>query len=1219
MSVYSLDRVVACERENRIFVRSVWGADKSTKDCVDVSQLQGVYVRAEKVLHEGRPVWAGPIDPRQGYSVSNPGPCRVYSHSEGKKGAVWMISDNVNMTQDKGLPGLLKASEPHNGKPPYTSRDWRVANMKIGHWVPAPRNPILRVDGKSRYFINCPARPQIQGMYDLVQMIDGMPCWGQTVFRLYPDKEGFWVVSELVGKVEKKLAKSELHEGKHPHYMRYWKVSCAVKKEWQPTKLNIEIVDISTSMGHALRNSSQKCVEVQEALASQMNANAPASVEVVCPAVQKYSGHYELSKSRHNACPYWEKHDKRLYCDNHGHWHFTEHASGMLYGFAGIRSTELHQGRLPHQMPGWSVAEQSGKKTVWREASDVTILPSGPMGAAEEALQDRVKKLIEEVNRLRSVGSGEVETYENQRYIILKGWGQIRLPHDRPSWSDNAGKVSLEKDDCKLPPHCEWDGDWVLDKTGMPSANGWMYGADYPGVAVKYHPKRGMADVLRRRRWYRKYKPIVESNVETSNKKSTKSSSSSNSSQSSVFEVAADDDEDAESLAHSQSLSNTQKRVSLLLPTSNYLMEGSSSIVENTIPTTSTSEDSNAAPVCIKTQRTEAVLRLIETELDFQDNCDEQVVLQRIQRVTHWLAALETPGSPDTPVDESITRSPQTPSAFQIERDPRIAEALKCLKEEVSAFRQEPTKAVFSPARSLSIYEATNKLAWEVTSNKRLGAVICLSAIVVNTFFPEPAIEEDDNKEQRLTNGISVKTVLSISDSSSSSSSESSTEKKEQPLPRSQPQSQSLLSSTRSAIVRRLSMFSRNSAKTSKSAKEIDKSDCAVAVDPDSLQLELPQKTPPHEDEPEPGIRRRLVSRIRRKKRPPPTPPSPAQPPSPTKFSNYSELSKKLVKKYGSSRGFIAYLSGISTGRQCDEQQLMHTFRRADIGFDDASHLISTIDSLWIPDIQYWIEDSKKPVAVVCAVGVMSMVVAAAVETSNRLQRVSSQFSIISSSPYRSVRRSYYSSRSSPATSTSDAVCCFMLSGECPNQSPSRLSAAVKSLLAQRLCVTSDRIVDLKTAISKRNATCEFRVTHGGEDTVRVLLRAPGWSVRGIAGRWMVTRSSPCIDSDLGDCPLGHKMTPVAVPYPGTPCDARHCRGVDWALRSVSAFGCQFCEYSICDTCAGIPQLTPSPSRTQTFTSNSTRSSVISFSPRLASRLAALQRRVNKCESEMSL
>ena len=1197
MSVRSVDRITACEKENRIYVRSVWGTEKSTKDCVDVSQLQGVYVRADKVLHEGHPVWAGPIDPRLGYSVTKPGPCRVYSHPEGKNGLVWMISDNVNMTQDMGLPGLLKGCEVHNGRPPFASKAWKVANMKIKSWVPAPRNPIAKVEGKIRYFVSCPMRPQIQGMYDLVQMIDGLPCWGHTVFRLSPDKEGFWVITELVGKIEKKLVKSEVHDGRQPHQMRFWKASCAVKKVWQPARVSIEAVDVSTSMGNALKNSSQKCSEIQAALSSQMNANAPAAVEVMCPAVSKYSGHYELSKSRHNESPYWEKNDKRLYCDNHGHWHFTEHASGMLYGFAGIRSANLHQGRLPHQMPTWSVAEQKGTRTIWRDASEVTILPAGPMGAAEEALQVRVKKLIEEVTRLRSVGSGEVETFENQRYIILKGWGQIMLPHDRPPWSNDNGKTPLTKDDCNLPADCEWDGDWVLDKKGMPSNNGWVYASDFPGVTMKFHPKRGLTDVMRRRRWYRKYKPIIESNIETEKKKPPPSSVSS--SEGSVYEVAADDD-DAESLSRSQTLSNNQKRVSLLLPTS-VNMEGSSSVVENTIPTTSASEDSNSAP-CLKAQRTEAVLRLIETELDFKDNCDERMVLEKIQRVTHWLEALETPASPETPSNDALSGSLPSPSPFQLEREPRIAEALKCLKEEVFAFRQEPTRVAFSPARSLSIYEATNKLAWEVTSNKRLGAIMCLTAIVLNKFIPEPLLEID----------VNMKTVMSISDTSSSSDSC----KKDTLRPRSQSQSQSLLSSTRSAIARRLSVFSFKSSgtKVSKTAKEIDQGDCAVAVHPDSIQLDLPCKS---SAEVEPGMKRRLVNRIRRKKKVPsslpPTPPPPTPLPSSVqpslKCDDLTGLTNKLIKKYGSNRGFIAYLSGISTGKQCDEQQLLHTFKRADIGYDDAKLLMNTIDSLWLSDIQYWIEDSRKPVAITCASSVLALAVIAVVDA-YRLRRLSSQFSVISS-PYRSVRRSFYSSP--PSSGITDVVCFVMMSGECPNLSPSRLSAAVKSLLVQRLGITSDRIVDLKTSITKRNASCQFRVTAGGRDAVRTLSRAPGWSVRGVAGRWIITRSSPCIESDLGDCPLGHKMTPVAVPYPGVPCDGRKCGGVDWTLRSAAAFGCLFCEYSICDSCAGIPQQL-SPSRS----CDNSRSSYSSFSPSLATRLAALQRRVDRCESDMS-
>ena len=35
---------------------------------------------------------------------------------------------------------------------------------------------------------------------------------------------------------------------------------------------------------------------------------------------------------------------------------------------------------------------------------------------------------------------GLAESYENQRFLPLKGWGPHLLPTDRPKWSDKTGK-----------------------------------------------------------------------------------------------------------------------------------------------------------------------------------------------------------------------------------------------------------------------------------------------------------------------------------------------------------------------------------------------------------------------------------------------------------------------------------------------------------------------------------------------------------------------------------------------------------------------------------------------------------------------------------------------------------------------------------------------------------------------------------------------------------
>eukprot|EP00052_Salpingoeca_macrocollata_P020806 m.175674 g.175674 ORF g.175674 m.175674 type:complete len:2346 (-) comp21363_c0_seq2:105-7142(-) len=56
------------------------------------------------------------------------------------------------------------------------------------------------------------------------------------------------------------------------------------------------------------------------------------------------------------------------------------------------------------------------------------------------------------------------ETYENQRYLPIKGWGNHMLPTDRNHWSDRSGKHTQPKDAVELPnPAWMWRGDWYLD------------------------------------------------------------------------------------------------------------------------------------------------------------------------------------------------------------------------------------------------------------------------------------------------------------------------------------------------------------------------------------------------------------------------------------------------------------------------------------------------------------------------------------------------------------------------------------------------------------------------------------------------------------------------------------------------------------------------------------------------------------------------------------
>lgn len=94
-------------------------------------------------------------------------------------------------------------------------------------------------------------------------------------------------------------------------------------------------------------------------------------------------------------------------------------------------------------------------------------------------------------------------TYENQRWNPISGFTAHGLPTDRQSWTDETGRINLEKDDVKLPS-CKWTWvtDWEVDfevKDGT-DKDGWQYAIDFP---ASYHPKKRINDFARRRRWKR--------------------------------------------------------------------------------------------------------------------------------------------------------------------------------------------------------------------------------------------------------------------------------------------------------------------------------------------------------------------------------------------------------------------------------------------------------------------------------------------------------------------------------------------------------------------------------------------------------------------------------------------------------------------------------------------------------------------------------------------
>ncbi|KAJ9466861.1 rabGTPase-activating protein [Diplonema papillatum] len=499
----------------------------------------GVYVEIDNVRHEGAPVWAGPIDPWQGYSVDSPGPCRIYSFVEGKSTSpVYVISDNPQMTQKLGLPGLLKSSESHNGRPPYMVKLWRVANLSRGAWVPCPISPLHKVEGKTRLFVTVKEKKQAQGLYELVTLVDGLPVYACESFRLYPVKcsaqvesslasfsqqnglpvampstsganEYYWLLTEKVGSEERNVARSEETASRLPYQMRFWRVAASRGRGWTQGTVCIDPVDTGTSMGNALKAASDTVAEMKSAFLAQITANAPKRLKVTCPPLRKYDGIYVLTANVANGYPYWQQGELKLFCGLQGHWSFTEKTEGMAKGVASIRSHVEHKGLLPHQVSAWCVPSYAGLgQMTWLPSHDIVVQGVGETSAAEFALQERVKELVNEVKNLKAVTtSGLLETWENQRYIPTQGWSSQLLPTDRPEWSHENGMGGLYlRDDATAPKDCDWDGSWVIDMTAT-GKDGWTYAPEFPpGARMKFKVKRVPTDMVRRRRWIRKFK-----------------------------------------------------------------------------------------------------------------------------------------------------------------------------------------------------------------------------------------------------------------------------------------------------------------------------------------------------------------------------------------------------------------------------------------------------------------------------------------------------------------------------------------------------------------------------------------------------------------------------------------------------------------------------------------------------------------------------------------
>lgn len=96
------------------------------------------------------------------------------------------------------------------------------------------------------------------------------------------------------------------------------------------------------------------------------------------------------------------------------------------------------------------------------------------------------------------------ETFENERWMPIKGFGKHFLPTDRYQWSSADGTVERKIENIRLPSNAwKWEGDWRVEaELGSVSTEteGWTYALDFPN---KYCANYFFPAAVRRRKWYR--------------------------------------------------------------------------------------------------------------------------------------------------------------------------------------------------------------------------------------------------------------------------------------------------------------------------------------------------------------------------------------------------------------------------------------------------------------------------------------------------------------------------------------------------------------------------------------------------------------------------------------------------------------------------------------------------------------------------------------------
>ncbi|KAK9815130.1 hypothetical protein WJX73_008307 [Symbiochloris irregularis] len=166
-----------------------------------------------------------------------------------------------------------------------------------------------------------------------------------------------------------------------------------------------------------------------------------------------------------------------------------------------VPSTALQPTSMSKHSPGQNV-----------KASAVVPIRALALGgcALESSFQGGVKR--EQLRGLcQATGPVEEDLFENERFILLRGWsGSNLLPTERKRFS-RAGSSFPEFPRVPLPDGWEWDGQWEVEKRGHVDNDGWAYFADFS--TARYPPpqgaqKRSLVDFTRRRRIVRRRNPV---------------------------------------------------------------------------------------------------------------------------------------------------------------------------------------------------------------------------------------------------------------------------------------------------------------------------------------------------------------------------------------------------------------------------------------------------------------------------------------------------------------------------------------------------------------------------------------------------------------------------------------------------------------------------------------------------------------------------------------